>query len=73
MLEQAGYKMHYAMLWPEWVQQVSHIPPSFVILDIQLPGMNGLEVPKCIHAGSIGKDISIIAMTSFGMSGDNIK
>jgi len=65
--------MHYAMLWPEWVQQVSLIPPDFFILDIQLPIINGSEVLKRIHSGSIGKDIPIIAMTSFGMSGDNIK
>ncbi len=65
--------MRFAMTRPEWVQQVSSIPPDFVILDIQLPDKNGLEVPKRIHASSIGKDNPIIAVTSYAMSGDNEK
>ena len=49
------------------------IPPDFVILDIQLPDINGLEVLKCIRAGKVGKDIPIIAMTSYAMSGNKEK
>ena len=49
------------------------IPPGFVILDIQLPDINGLEVLKRIRASQVGKDIPIIAMTSYAMSGDKEK
>ena len=49
------------------------IPPDFVILDIQLPDINGLEVLKRIRASQVGKDIPIIAMTSCAMSGDKEK
>ena len=57
----------------EGVQQVLSIPPDFVILDIQLPDINGLEVLKRIRASNVGKDIPIIAMTSYAMSGDKEK
>lgn len=57
----------------EGAQQALSIPPDFVILDIQLPDINGLEVLKRIWASKIGKDIPIIAMTSYAMSGDREK
>ena len=73
ILEQAGYKTRFSMTGLEGVQQVLSIPPDFVILDIQLPDINGLEVLKRIRAHPIGKDIPIIAMTSYAMSGDKEK
>jgi CheY-like chemotaxis protein len=73
ILEQADYKTRFAMTGLEGVQQVLSIPPDFVILDIQLPDINGLEVLKRIRANPIGKDIPIIAMTSYAMSGDKEK
>ena len=73
ILECAGYKTRFAMTGLEGVQQALSIPPDFVILDIQLPDINGLEVLKRIRASKIGKDIPIIAMTSYAMSGDREK
>ncbi len=71
ILEQAGYKTRYAMTGLEGVQQALSIPPDFVILDIQLPDINGLEVLKRIRAHPIGRDVPIIAMTSYAMAGDS--
>ena len=73
ILERAGYKTRFAMTGLEGVQQALTIPPDFVVLDIQLPDINGLEVLKRIRASKIGKDIPIIAMTSYAMSGDREK
>ena len=73
ILEQANYKTRFAMTGLQGVQQVLNIPPDFVILDIQLPDINGLEVLKRIRASKVGKDIPIIAMTSYAMSGDREK
>jgi len=70
ILEQASYKTRSVMSGVEGVQQVLTIPPDFVILDIQLPDINGLEVLKRIRAHPVGRDIPIIAMTSYAMSGD---
>jgi two-component system, cell cycle response regulator DivK len=70
ILEKAGYKTRFAMTGLDGVRQVLSIPPDFVILDIQLPDINGLEVLKRIRASKIGHDIPIIAMTSYAMSGD---
>lgn len=52
------------------MQQALTIPPDFIILDIQLPDINGLEVLKHIGAHPVGREIPIIAITSYAMSGD---
>ena len=73
ILEQAGYKTRFAMTGVEGVQQALTIPPDFIILDIQLPDINGLEVLKRIRASAAGITIPIIAMTSYAMAGDKEK
>ena len=47
--------------------------PDFIILDIQLPDMDGTEVLKKIRSIEETKDIPVIAMTSHAMSGDRAK
>lgn len=73
LLEQAGYKTRFAMTGLEGVQQALSIPPDFIILDILLPDINGLEVLKRIRASPVGAAMPIIAMTSYAMAGDKEK
>jgi len=47
--------------------------PDFIILDIQLPDMDGTEVLRKIRDSEIGNSIKVIAMTSYAMSGDREK
>lgn len=44
--------------------------PDYIILDIQLPDIDGYEVLNRIRALNETKNIPIIAMTSYAMSGD---
>jgi CheY-like chemotaxis protein len=73
ILEQAGYKIRFARTGLEGVQQALSIPPDFIILDIQLPDINGLEVLKRIRAHPVRAIVPIIAMTSYAMAGDREK
>jgi two-component system cell cycle response regulator DivK len=70
ILQEAGYRVRYAVTGLEGVQQALTIPPDFIVLDIQLPDINGLEVLKRIRANPVGATVPIIAMTSYAMSGD---
>lgn len=45
-------------------------PPDLILLDIQLPGMNGYEVARRLRTRSRLKDTPIIAVTSYAMPGD---
>ena len=44
--------------------------PDFIILDIQLPDMNGTDVLKEIRTSEMLREMPVIAMTSHAMSGD---
>lgn len=47
--------------------------PDFIILDIQLPDMDGTEVLRAIRQSEADGSVPIIAMTSYAMSGDREK
>ncbi|MBD3609273.1 MAG: response regulator [Gammaproteobacteria bacterium] len=47
--------------------------PDFVLLDIQLPDIDGFEVLRKIRAEAITESLPVIAMTSFAMSDDRKK
>lgn len=47
--------------------------PDLIIMDIQLPDINGLEATKQIRASEIGDSIPIVAMTSYAMTRDRRK
>jgi two-component system, cell cycle response regulator DivK len=46
---------------------------DLILLDIQLPGIDGYEVARRIRADSANKDIPIIAVTSYALMGDEGK
>jgi DNA-binding response OmpR family regulator len=60
-LEQAGYHVHTAATGEEAVALVSHAAPDLVILDIGLPGIDGLDVLRQIKSQ---RDIPVIFLTA---------
>jgi two-component system cell cycle response regulator DivK len=44
--------------------------PDLILMDIQLPGIDGLEATKQIRASEADGGIPIIALTSYAMTGD---
>jgi two-component system, cell cycle response regulator DivK len=73
LLEKAGYKTLQAITGMEGVEMAIHNTPDFIILDIQLPDIDGREVLQRIRGSEIAASIPIIAMTSYAMSGDREK
>jgi CheY-like chemotaxis protein len=47
--------------------------PDLILMDIQLPGMDGLSAAKIIKENPTLKDIPIVALTSYAMQGDEEK
>ncbi|MBT8350010.1 MAG: response regulator, partial [Deltaproteobacteria bacterium] len=47
--------------------------PDLILMDIQLPGMDGLAATREIKNDPKMKDVSIVALTSYAMQGDEEK
>ena len=47
--------------------------PDLILMDIQLPGMNGLEATRILKEDPELKTIPVVALTSFAMQGDEEK
>ncbi|MEN2986007.1 MAG: response regulator [Thermodesulfovibrionaceae bacterium] len=69
-LKRAGYEVVHAESGEEGVEMALSEKPFFIIMDINLPGIDGLEATKRIRALEEIKNIPIIAITSFAMAGD---
>jgi CheY-like chemotaxis protein len=73
LLEKAGYRTLQAVNGFEGFEMAVRERPDFIILDIQLPDMDGTEVLRNIRMSAIGTAIPVIAMTSYAMAGDREK
>jgi CheY-like chemotaxis protein len=73
LLEKAGYLTLQAMTGMDGFYMALQKRPDFIILDIQLPDMDGTEVLSRIRGSEIGDSIKVIAMTSYAMAGDREK
>jgi two-component system cell cycle response regulator DivK len=69
-LERAGYEVISAGRGEEGVEIAVRELPYFIIMDINLPGIDGIETTKRIRASKADGHIPIIAITSFAMAGD---
>jgi two-component system, cell cycle response regulator DivK len=70
VLEFAGYEVLRATNAEEAEALVCSTRVDLILMDIQMPGMDGLTLTRKLKAGSEANRIPIIAMTSFAMKGD---
>lgn len=47
--------------------------PDLILMDIQMPGMNGLDLTRHIKADPSTRDIVVLAFTAYAMKGDEAK
>ena len=73
ILEKNGYKVLKAETGQQGLDVALEARPDFIILDIQLPDMDGLEVLWKIRSSEIDGGIPVIAMTSYAMVGNREK
>jgi len=73
ILNKSGYETLKARTGLDGVELALENRPDFILLDIQLPDIDGYEVLKMIRTSEIDGSIPIIAMTSYAMTGDREK
>jgi two-component system, cell cycle response regulator DivK len=73
LLTRAGYEMLEALTGEEGVVSAATHRPDLTLMDIQLPGLDGYEATRRIKANPALRPIPIIAVTSYALSGDEVK
>jgi two-component system cell cycle response regulator DivK len=73
LLTSAGYEMIEAVTGEEGVTLAQTQHPDLILMDIQLPGIDGYETTRRIKADPALRAIPIIAVTSYALSGDDVK
>ena len=69
-LQRAGYEVISAETGEDGVEMAIANRPFFIVMDINLPGIDGIEATRRIRASEIDGTIPIIAITSYAMRGD---
>jgi two-component system cell cycle response regulator DivK len=68
-----GYETIEAEDGKQGIEQAKKHLPDLILMDIQMPVMDGLEATKKLRADEQTKNIPIIAITSYAMKGDREK
>ena len=73
LLEKEGYEVVQAVDAEEGIRTARQRLPDLILMDVQLPGMDGLAATRLLKADSATRHIKIIALTAFAMRGDQEK
>jgi two-component system cell cycle response regulator DivK len=73
LLTTAGYEVFEATNGHDGVEQARVLAPDLILMDIQLPGLDGYEATRRIKAEAALQAVPIIAVTSYALSGDDVK
>jgi CheY-like chemotaxis protein len=70
LLKAQGYIVDEARDGQEALERVKACMPNLILMDLQLPGMDGFTATKLIKQDSATRNIPIVALTAYAMSGD---
>ncbi|MFL5309325.1 MAG: response regulator [Myxococcales bacterium] len=73
VLEKNGYEVHTAGDAKTARVSVRAVRPRLVLMDIQLPDLDGLQLTREFKADPELRDIPVVAVTSYAMKGDRQK
>ena len=55
------------------LQQIRAVPPDLVLMDIQMPGIDGLDLTRRLKADPATRQIVVVAFTAYAMKGDEAR
>jgi len=73
ILKKDGHEVIEARSGEEGLELAVKEKPDLILMDIQLPGIDGLETTKRIRESETDKKVPIVALTSYAMTGDREK
>ena len=73
LLAAEGYEVRTAIDAEEALRVLAVFRPRAILMDIQLPGMDGLELTRRLKADPMRRQILVVALTAYAMKGDEAK
>lgn len=73
LLNKSNYKALEAFNGIDGIKLAQKNNPEIILIDIQLPDMDGYEICKELRNNELNKNVTIIAVTSYAMGGDREK
>jgi CheY-like chemotaxis protein len=70
LLRAAGYRVAESTSGEAALDAARAAPPRLILMDMQLPGMDGLEVARALRADPDTNGIPVVALTAHAMQGD---
>ena len=70
VLQFAGYDVIEAHSGEDGLRAAQQDPPDLVLMDLQLPGIDGTETLHRLRESSLGRDVPVVAVTAFAMAED---
>lgn len=73
VLTTAGYEVRTAVDAASTLEALKTFKPKVILMDIQMPGMDGLTLTRRLKDDPATRDIVVIALTAYAMKGDDEK
>jgi CheY-like chemotaxis protein len=73
ILQMRDYSVIEATNAEQGIELARNHAPSLILMDIQLPGIDGLRATKIIKEDPVLKEITVVALTAHAMQGDEEK
>jgi CheY-like chemotaxis protein len=70
LMKSKGYEVATAVDADTALEAVRTVRPRLILMDLQLPGVDGLELTKQLKADPETREIIVIAVTAYAMKGD---
>jgi two-component system cell cycle response regulator DivK len=70
LLRREGYEVLQATNAHDGIALAREHRPALILMDIQLPGMDGLDATRILKADQATRAIPVVALTAFAMKGD---
>jgi CheY-like chemotaxis protein len=73
VLRHAGYDVVEARSGEEGVRVAAECSPDLVLMDLQLPGIDGFEALRQLREGTPDRQVPVVAVTAFAMKEDHAR
>ncbi|MEA2644005.1 MAG: hypothetical protein QOG08_1031 [Chloroflexota bacterium] len=70
ILQGYGYSLRFAASAPEALASIERVRPDLILMDIQLPGQDGLSLTRQLKADPAHASIPVVAVTAHAMASD---